>query len=638
MSSPTDLAKSSKPGTYYLPCEIEGVQSSMPMPQRMVAATKPLAPKRVTPLAEVTPIIMNQANEVLQTYSPAEFKRLLAQNHQFAPGTVVKGDLDLSDYHGATPLPTGLIVKGNFYLFHNPYLTTLPDGLRVTGNMNLFGNSYVKLLPRNLRVGGDLNLADCIGISLLPPLLRVNGNLNLYSCILLQTLPADIKVGGDINASGCRNLVSLPPNLRIRGNFNLSRCTRLAVLPHNLQVAGNLDLSNTNLVALTEDLRVGGILNLVHCMNLRSLSQGLYVEEDINLFGCRGIVSLPSWITTLGPKPDGSVRVIDLTDTSLSGALITRLREARAEGIQFHFSNPKSESTEEFKDLDAALEFWLETAHDPDLDLPQIHIENQLEEVLRFLERLTTTAEYQNKEARPLLGKRIIEVFDLMSQDNTICEFVVDLMYQGLASCDDRIISALQEIELKIIIDHLERNPYSQDDLRSFGRSFLLLELVNKTAAELIPTLGYVDEISVYLAFQIALAARFNLPIQTRNMIFRGCADVTDEQIAAFGDQIALQCTETCLDAFLKTWSPWIKHERRSLVPAFEALELCEQLVESEDTCLIAGVAPQQPILYAGNIYDYAEFVKWYVDKGTDPATRLPIDLKQLKRLNKNNN
>jgi len=32
-----------------------------------------------------------------------------------------------------------------------------------------------------------------------------------------------------------------------------------------------------------------------------------------------------------------------------------------------------------------------------------------------------------------------------------------------------------------------------------------------------------VDEIEVYLAFQIGLAEKLNLPVKTRNMIFRRC-------------------------------------------------------------------------------------------------------------------
>jgi hypothetical protein len=593
-----------------------------------VQAARPMAQRNVQVLAEVT----NQVPEALKTYTQAEFKKLLLENHRFPPNVVIKGDLDLSDYKGQAPLPRKLHVQGNLYLFHNSLL--LPEELTVYGNMNLFGNTCLTELPAHLQVGGDLNLSGCSELKMLPPNLRVREKLNLYGCTGLTELPQDIEVYGDADLSGCDNLLELPKGFQINGNLNLSQCLKLRSLPQILKINGNLDLSNCpELVSLSDHLVVRGNLILRGCSNLRFLPQRMHLRGDMNLFGCRAVTSLPAWITALGPKSEGAIRVIDLTGTGLSETTTTRLRQTEAPGIRFHFSQFASASTNEFYDLDAALEFWIETAQDETVSKPILNIEVHLQEVLRFLERLTTTAEYQNKQARPLLARRVIDVFTLMANDSVIRDRAVDQIFRSLASCDDRIILGLQDIELMVLIDWIEGLPHSAAELRNLGKRFMLLDLVNRKAAEFILTLGYVDEISVYLAFQITLADRFNLPIKTRNMIFRRCADITDEQIADFGDQIALACTEEMLTAYLKGWSPWIKHERRTSVPAYDSLPLVPNPDGIDDSCLISGDVPTQPVLYAGNLYDYASFVKWYVDHGSDPVTRKPIDFQKLARL-----
>ncbi len=416
------------------------------------------------------------------------------------------------------------------------------------------------------------------------------------------------------------DLEALPLGLEIMGKLTLSRCPNLKLLPKGLKVWEALNLSNTKLESLPadrEDLEIGGDLNLSNCIHL---------------------TSLPNWITTLGSSKKGRRRVVDLTGTGLSQDLIGRLRQADAPGMEFYFSHAGAIPTIRLADLEAALTFWVKAANNEALVPPKIAIveDRDRKNVVTFLTRLTATAEYQNLQARPLLACRVLEACDQMAQDAVIKAKACDIIHRGLASCDDRIISALEQLELMLLLHKLENTQQTIEDLKALGKSFLLLEMVNRKATAHKKTLTWVDEIEIYLAFQIGLADRFKLPVKTRNMFFRGCAQITDAQLAQFGNEIEKAYTDEMLDAFLKIWDPWVKHQRRCAVPAYETLALSDQLVEQDQTCLIAGIAPKQPVLYAGNIYDYNGFVTWYVEKGTDPATRSSIDLKELKRLNIN--
>jgi hypothetical protein len=514
------------------------------------------------------------SSRVKTTYSPEEFKSLLLKKHRFPPNIIVTGDLNLS---------------------HDTNLTSLPEGLTVKGN---------------------LSLNHCTGLTSLPKRLTVRGFLSLVGCIRLTSLPEGLTIGGHLFLSHCIRLTSLPKGLTVKGDLNLFDCIRLTSLPKGLTVKGDLGLICTCLTSLPEDL---------------------VVEGDLDLSNCRELTSLPSWITTLGPRADDErTRQICLEGIGLSETLLNRLRQAPAPGIQFHFSNVASVPAVTFPDLDTALTFWVTATNDATLTNPPITIDSEsvLRNVLDFLARLTETAEYKNLEARPVLAKRVIETFSLMAENESIKGRALDLIHQGLTSCDDRIISALEEIELMVLLHKIENTSHTEAELRALGKSFLLLEMVNEKAKAHKNTLTWVDEIEIYLAFQIGLAEKLNLPMKTRNMIFRGCAQITDAQIKQAGDAVLTECTEEKLNNFLKSWSPWIEHQRKNgPVPTYEDLPVVERKLESGEICPIMQDIPERPVLYDKTVYDYDALIHCYRTSGKNPIDRSIIDLEKLKRI-----
>jgi hypothetical protein len=289
-----------------------------------------------------------------------------------------------------------------------------------------------------------------------------------------------------------------------------------------------------------------------------------------------------------------------------------------------------------FLDLDTALTFWVKATNDATLTNPPITIDSEsaLPHVLEFLGRLTETAEYKNSQAKPLLAKRVIEAFSLMAENESIKGRALDLIHQGLTSCDDRIISALEEIELMVLLHKIENTSHTEPELRALGKSFLLLEMVNEKAKAHKNTLTWVDEIEIYLAFQIGLAEKLNLPMKTRNMFFRGCAQITDEQIKQAGDAVLTACTEEKLNNFLKRWSPWIEHQRKNgPVPTYEDLPVVKRKLESGEICPIMQDIPERPVLYDKTVYDYDALIHCYRTSGKNPLDRSKIDLEKLKRI-----
>ncbi|HEX4839327.1 MAG TPA: NEL-type E3 ubiquitin ligase domain-containing protein [Rhabdochlamydiaceae bacterium] len=541
------------------------------------------------------PLTTTAASTTRATYSAKAFKDLLQQQYPFPPNCTVIGNLELGDCI---------------------WVKSLPEGLTVQGNLRLYGCTGLTSLPQGLTVRGMLDLVDCTWLTSLPQGLTVQGMLILTGCTGLTSLPEGLTVQGPLSLSRCTGLTSLPQGLTVQGNLNLDNCTRLTSLPQGLTVQGTLDFAG--------------------CTGLTSLPQGLIVQDNLNLYGCTGLTSLPTWITTLGPRANGRPREIHLEHTGLSEALLNRLRETPALGIRFYFANAASEPAQIFPNLDAALTFWVQATNDETLVNPPITIDSDeaRDNVLRFLSRLTETAEYKNPQARPVLAQRIIEAFKLMAEDESIKGRALDIIREGLTSCDDRIISALEEIELMALLHRIENTPHSEAQLRELGKSFLLLEMVNEKAKAHKETLTWVDEIEVYLAFQIGLAERLNLPVKTRNMIFRGCAQITDAQIQQAGDAVVIECTEEKLNAFLKNWGPWIAHQRKNgPVPAYEDLPAISRKLEKGEVCPITQDIPEKPVLCGSAVYDYDVLIHCYRTTGRNPIDRSEIDLKTLKRV-----
>ncbi|MGH2611837.1 MAG: NEL-type E3 ubiquitin ligase domain-containing protein [Rhabdochlamydiaceae bacterium] len=584
--------------------------------------------------------LAHNSNILLQEniYTPESFLKILENQGHFPAHFTVKGNLILSNRTDLSALPEGLHVEGALDLSFADGIT-LPEGLYVKGDLILNGFYKLKALPERLHVGGGLYLYNCDALIALPKEFYVGGNLDFGNCCNLMALPEGLHVKGHLSLYRCIRLTALPKKLQVEGNLNIFDCFCLNFLHEGLCVGGNLHCggycgNSVGLISLPENLQVKGDLLLQDCISVPSLPESLQLKGHLCIENCINLTSLPSWITTLGALPNGQIRQVELTRTGLSQAIIERLRQTPAPGMQFYFSQERSAPVRVFTTLNEAFEFWKKETKCSDLSVPSIEIlDAHLPSVLTFLSQLAVTAEYKNINARAMLAQRIFQAFNWMAtKDTTIKNRAFYIIYQGTTSCDDRIISALDELELMINIHELENAEYPEDKLHQIGKSYLLLGMVNGKAKEHIQTLTWVDEVEVYLAFRINLRDRFNLPLLTRNMIFTRSAQVTEEQLKKAGNAIEQACTEEKLDQFLEEWSPWVRHKRRMSVPAYEKLPPVS-VEESELVCCLTEEVTTQPVWYDGHIYDYKSFVKTYAQSGQNPFNRKLINLSELNRI-----
>jgi hypothetical protein len=197
-----------------------------------------------------------------------------SMTHWDAPaGTVVEGDLDLSDNRKLQALPEGLIVPGRLTLDGCRSLHELPRGLRCY-ELSARG-SGLRSVPGDIQVTSRMDLSDCQQLEELPSSLKV-GTLIVQGCTALEALPdaSDIYfldmtrcVGisrfpqhgrermGRLVARECTALRELPTWLHGVGQLDVSGCRMLRVLPEHLQISGWLDLADSSITALPESMR-----------------------------------------------------------------------------------------------------------------------------------------------------------------------------------------------------------------------------------------------------------------------------------------------------------------------------------------------------------------------------------------------
>ena len=506
---------------------------------------------------------------------------------------------------------------------------------QVEGYLNLKGCTGLTALPEHLSVGGSLNLRGCTGLTALPEHLSVRGCLHLEGCTGLTALPEHLSVGGSLGLEDCTGLTALPKRLSVGGSLGLEGCTGLTALPEPFSVGGGfLDLEGcTGLTALPERLSVGGYLNLDGCTGLTALPEHLSVGGCLYLRGCTGLTALPNWISTLGATTRGDTRDVYLENTGLSDTLIDRLREVQAPNMQFHFSRSAGQPEQQFSNVEEGLTFWRKLASS-DSEIPELNLRHdQATDLVHYLGRLTSTADYQNQATRPVLAQRVMAVTALLTGSDRIRDKAMDHIHHALTSCDDRIILALDDLDTFQLLDSAERKAFegNADELRELGLQMMRLDEVKRIARDHMKTLRWVDEIEVELAFLIGVRQQLALPGSTQHMIFRRCANVSDQDIATAVHQVNTHCSDDNLQTYLAQWAPWQQYQRLQEVPTFD--QLTPKTVDRIEDCVISAEKTSKMVALGDHHLDYHALVKAVVEKGKNPLTNSPMDWSSVVRL-----
>ena len=196
------------------------------------------------------------------------------------------------------------------------------------------------------------------------------------------------------------------------------------------------------------------------------------------------------------------------------------------------------------------------------------------------------------------------------------------------------IILALDDLETLQLLASAQSLALEKSDpreLRALGLLMMRLEKLKQIARDHMKTLSWVDEIEVELAFQIGVRQQLKLPGLTQHMLFRGCAHVSEQDIANAIKQVNTHCCEAELEAWLAQWAPWQKFQRLQAVPSFD--QLASTTVARIDDCHICAEKTDKMVELGNTHLDYDSLVKAYLENGNNPLTNAPMDWSGVVRL-----
>jgi hypothetical protein len=577
-------------------------------------------------------------------------------------GLSIGGSLSLIDCPILTQIPEGISVAGNLNISNCNALAQLPKGLSIKGSLNLRGCTALIRLPDKLSIGDNLYVLGCTALAQLPESLSIKGSLDLWGCNALAQLPAGLSIRRNLNVWGCTALTQLPQDVSIRRNLTLRDCTALAGLPEELSISGQLDLGGcTALTQLPDDLSVAGHLKLNGCTGLAALPEGLVVEGEMNLSGCTSLSQLPEHVLQWPLQRDGHPHIIDISGSGIGEASLLGLQNTAGAGVQLvcGVREVRSPANPQFASLSGAMAFWRPLASSrpqtaiPNGDpTPVLHADpRQLADFLSFLDRLRGTADYQNGRSRPLLARRIVGLIDELAASESLAALCHERVGQALESCGDRVIWALNQLELTVRVHQAQQGSAPEQELRNLGRSLLRLQVVHQHAAEKVATLRSVDPIEVYLAYETRLAQPLELPLSTREMLYERSSMITavDLEAASLAAREA-DADPQQIEAYLATWEPWQALSRRQQAGACTWQGLPElppgAQIDGDQVCVVTqetladlqasgnDVAAVRDLSGRWRPYDFVSLLKWWSEQGTHPVHGNPMRLEDIHRLN----
>ena len=322
----------------------------------------------------------------------------------------------------------------------------LSDGLsndisyEVHGNAQISNCPGLKFLSGNISVTGSLLISECPELQTISANLFVGGSLVISTCPRLERIAGSVTVDLDVVAPWMPSLVDLPGTFSC-DILDFSSCGHLRDLSGNFSVQHNACFRHCKRLSdVSGKFIVGNLLDLSYCNHLTNLSGNFSVKSYIDLNHCTRLKVVPDLTTTVGSRKSRDSLTVNLEYTGLSDADIDQLHSAQIPGVSFDTTNEvRRRPLKIFENLPEALAFWWDLAGS-NMDTPQLNLQpEQAEDMLDFLEQLTWTQEYWDKNYRFVLAQRVIQVITLVLMDDRLREGALIHITKGTI-CSDEVV------------------------------------------------------------------------------------------------------------------------------------------------------------------------------------------------------
>ncbi|MCP3476160.1 hypothetical protein NLM33_38745 [Bradyrhizobium sp. CCGUVB1N3] len=480
------------------------------------------------------------------------------------------------------------------------HLTSLPDTLPAPLSRLVIGNNQLTSLPAMLPAGLRALHVHHNRLTGLPDTLPAGLVWLDAGRNQLTSLPEPLPAGLQTLNVGRNQLTSLPDTLPLR-TLHVSH-NRLTSLPETLSAElQNLVVSNNQLASLPETLPAGLRTLEAACNRLTHLPETLPAGLELLDVTRNQLTSLPeTMLTQLGPW----CRVV-LDDNPLPERvrtnLATAIREPGYAGPRVFFSIGGEAGPSQPPPLHAAVADWVGGEPEMIATWQGFAEEAGAQEYARFLDRLRRTVNYGSAAFRQAVSEDLQQV----AMRPRLRELYFQQAFGASASCEDRITLAWNHMQSARLTADVEDGAYDDrlDQLIEQARVLFRLGVLDRIAREKVSSLRFVDEIEVYLAYQVKLRGRLKLQLLAPDMRFFNASYVTERDLAVAEMRVRHE-EATQFDDYLATrWQPWETVLSRIEPEAHSAMQ--EQFLKAMEEELPNRV--QQRLIADGLTGDEAE-------------------------------
>ncbi|CND78151.1 NEL-type E3 ubiquitin ligase domain-containing protein [Yersinia pseudotuberculosis] len=456
-------------------------------------------------------------------------------------------------------------------------LTSLPDTLPACNELNIMGNKLTELpatLPDNLqKLNASFNQLRTLPNTLPASLLSLNVYINELER-LPEPLPEGLKTLDVGNNESLQLPNRFPPNLESLGIVSCG-LTELPTLPNSLK---RLDADSNQLRTLPETLPISLLRLSVTSNQLTQLPETLPTSLSL-------LMVLGNRLTALPENLPGSLRCISAEYNQLSQlpdlARLPQNCEILLEGnplststlqvLQHLRTNPYYQgpriNCSELDNLPPAslsniVATWLPPEQQNRLagDWANIETEANSAAFSVFLHRLATT---QNANNIPEFKQQIAAWLLQLADSPTLREQTFLIAQEASATCEDRITLTHNDMQKAVMLHEVEKGKYDEKlpELMARGREMFRLEQLENIAREKVKILktlnvNSVDDIEVYLAYQVKLLNSLQLSSVNKEMRFFGVSHVTADDLLSAETRVKTAENQD-FSRWLSQWSPW---------------------------------------------------------------------------------
>ena len=210
----------------------------------------------------------------------------------------------------------------------------------------------------------------------------------------------------------------------------------------------------------------------------------------------------------------------------------------------------------------------------------------------QFLDRLRQTVNLDN----PHFQNSVVTLLSQLEADPQLRRDTFALSEGATASCEDRVSHTFNAMRQLHLASDVARGTYDQrlPQLLALARGMFRLDQLETIAREQAAATPGVDEIEVYLAYQVMLRRSLALPLDTEDMCYPSMSGVTPADLFRAEVRV-LEAEQRDFANYLSSdWQPWQSVLQR-LAPELNARakeELVEAMGDEFSTRLEARLSP----------------------------------------------